>query len=254
MTEVVQRAGGVVRARGWQQASVAGTRRETATARTLLLDLDRWPGHAAGQHVDVRLTAEDGYQATRSYSLSSAPGEAPQITVERVVDGEVSSYLVDVARPGDRLEVRGPVGGYFVWHPGCLADPLLLVAGGSGIAPLRAIWRAASAAGAATEVVYSARTRDRVIFAEELTGPSRGPTSVSIHLTRGHPATASPRGGTTAPEYRTGRIDHARLAASIDPGRTRMYACGPTGFVEAVASTASAAGLSADRLRTERFG
>ncbi len=213
----------------------------------------RWPGHAAGQHVDVRLTAEDGYQATRSYSLSSAPGEAPQVTVERVADGEVSSYLVDLARRGDRVEVRGPVGGYFVWKPEYVADPLLLVAGGSGIAPLRAMWRAATRAGADVEVVYSARTRERVIFAEELTGNSSGLASVRIHLTRDQPASPVAAGGAGA-EYVTGRIDPDRLAASIDPGRTRLYACGPTAFVEAVAATASAAGMPADRLRTERFG
>jgi ferredoxin-NADP reductase len=125
----------------WRNATVTSATPESATARSLWIDVPGWDDHVAGQHIDVRLTAEDGYQATRSYSLSSGPGEVPQITVERVDDGEVSPFLVDVVEVGDTFEIRGPIGGYFVWNPTAERQPLLLIGGGSGIAPLRAIWR-----------------------------------------------------------------------------------------------------------------
>ncbi|MFC8433384.1 FAD-binding oxidoreductase [Streptomyces sp. NPDC057253] len=224
---------------------MAGTTRESASARSVRLAVAGWPGHVAGQHIDVRLTAEDGYQATRSYSLSSAPGEAPQITVERVDDGEVSPYLVDIATDGDALEVMGPVGGYFVWQPGDDA-PLLLVAGGSGIAPMRAIWRAARAHDTEVRLVYSARTADRVIFADELRSPN-GPKN-TIHLTRQRAA-----------GFEHGRLRAEQLSALLRPGgvrepRLRAYVCGPTAFVEEAARALIGAGLDADLLRTERFG
>lgn len=230
---------------GWRSATVTGTAGETASARSILLAVAGWPGHVAGQHIDVRLTADDGYQATRSFSLSSAPGEAPQITVERVDDGEVSPYLVDVATDGDALEVRGPVGGYFVWQPGDDA-PLLLVAGGSGIAPMRAIWRAARAHGTSVRLVYSARTADRVIFADELRGPD-GPET-TVHLTRERAA-----------GFEHGRLTADELSALLGSGgvrepRLRAYVCGPTAFVEEAARGLTDAGLGADVLRTERFG
>ncbi|WP_405592325.1 FAD-binding oxidoreductase [Streptomyces sp. NBC_01092] len=230
---------------GWRAATVAGTARESASARSIRLAVAGWPGHIAGQHIDVRLTAEDGYQATRSFSLSSAPGEAPQITVERVDDGEVSPYLVDVATDGDALEIMGPVGGYFVWRPGDDV-PLLLVAGGSGIAPMRAIWRAARAHGTPVRLVYSARTADRVIFADELRGPD-GPES-TVHLTRERAA-----------GFEHGRLRAEQLSALLRPGGVRepllrAYVCGPTAFVEEAARGLIGAGLDADSLRTERFG
>jgi ferredoxin-NADP reductase len=230
---------------GWRPVTVAETTRETATARSIRFTDPDWPDHVAGQHVDIRLTAEDGYQATRSYSLSSAPGEAPQITVEHVDDGEVSSYLVDVATDGDALEVRGPVGGYFVWQPDDDA-PLLLLAGGSGIAPMRAIWRAARQRGTSVRLVYSARSADRVIFGDELSSPDAPKTT--IHLTRER-----------ASGFEYGRVGADQLGALLgsdgvgDP-QPRVYVCGPTAFVEDVARVLTSAGLAADRLRTERFG
>jgi ferredoxin-NADP reductase len=230
---------------GWRPVTVAGTTRETASARSIRFVLADWPGHVAGQHIDVRLTAADGYQATRSYSLSSAPGEPPQITVERTADGEVSPYLVDDATDGDALEVRGPLGGYFVWHPGGGA-PLLLVAGGSGIAPMRAIWRAARTHGTPVRLVYSARSADRVIFADELRGPE-GPQA-TIHLTRERAA-----------GFEHGRLTGDKLSALLGSGgrheqRLRAYVCGPTTFVEETAQALTGFGLDSEVLRTERFG
>jgi ferredoxin-NADP reductase len=230
---------------GWRTVTVAGTTRETASARSIRFTVADWPGHVAGQHIDVRLTAEDGYQATRSYSLSSAPDEAPQITVERVDDGEVSPYLVDIATDGDVLEVRGPVGGYFVWEPDDDA-PLLLVAGGSGIAPMRAIWRAARAHGTPVRLVYSARTADRVIFGDELSSP--GGPETTVRLTRER-----------APGFEYGRLRADQLSALLGSGgvrepRLRVYVCGPTTFVEDTARALTDAGADTDLLRTERFG
>lgn len=225
----------------WEQGTVAEIRDETRTARTLRLEIDGWAGHVAGQHVDVRLTAADGYRATRSYSLSSAAAEEPAITVERTGGGEVSPYLVDVARTGDHLEVRGPFGGYFVWDitPAAM-DPVLLLAGGSGVAPMRAIWRTALPLGTPVGLVYSARTRGDVMFTDEL-GGEHAPVTV-IHLTRDQ-----------APGFQHGRIDPFRLSDLITD-RTRVYVCGPTGFVEDIATGLTDAGLPRHRLRTERFG
>jgi ferredoxin-NADP reductase len=202
-----------------------------------MLDVPGWLQHVAGQHVDIRLTAANGYQATRSYSLSSGPDEPPQITVERVDEGEVSPYLVDIAMPGDQLEVRGPLGGYFVWEPRDL--PLVLIGGGSGVAPLRAMWRAG---GDPIRVLYSARTADRVIFAEELAANQW--LEATVHLTREDRS-----------EYVSGRIDRTAVAAALDglTGPT-VYICGPTDFVESVARDASELLGSGHPIRTERFG
>lgn len=226
----------------WQSVTIADARSETATARTLRFDVDGWPGHLGGQHVDVRLTADDGYQTTRSYSLSSGPGEDPQITVERVDDGEVSPFLVDIAEPGTTLELRGPIGGYFVWEPD--GEPLLLVGGGSGIAPLRSMWRARTGVTPVT-VVYSARTRDRIIFGDELTGSGPGvDLDVELFVTREQAADAH-----------HGRLDAARLALIVERTKpAQTFVCGPTAFVETVAVGLVDAGLDTRSIRTERFG
>jgi ferredoxin-NADP reductase len=225
----------------WRVATVRETVRETPSATTLVLDVPGWPGHRAGQHVDLRLTAEDGYTATRSYSLSSAPGDPPAVTVERLDDGEVSPYLVDDAQPGDELELRGPVGGWFVWEP-AHGGPLQLVGGGSGLAPLMSILRHHRRSGGDAEVrlLLSARGPQDVLFAGELVDPV-------ITYTR------------EAPPGWTGyarRFDRAMLEeATIPPEREpRNYVCGPTGLVEAVAADLVAIGHDPSRIRTERFG
>jgi ferredoxin-NADP reductase len=210
-----------------------------------VLDVDGWPGHRAGQHVDLRLTAEDGYQATRSYSVASAPEDDDvALTIERLDDGEVSPYLVDEARPGDRLELRGPVGGWFVWTT---ADggPLFLVAGGSGLVPLMAMLRHRARAGSDAEarLLLSARREQDVLYAREL----RELVEPAITYTREPPA------GWTG--YAR-RVDAAMLTeAGIDPERRpRVFVCGPTGFVEGVARELIAVGHDASRIKTERFG
>ena len=213
---------------------------ETATAHSIVFEVPQWTPHTAGQHIDVRLTAPDGYQATRSFSLSSGPHEAPQITVEHVENGEVSPFLVDVVEVGDTLEIRGPVGGYFVWEP--QPTPLLLVGGGSGIAPLRSMWRADVPAGLAT-ILYSARTRDRVIYHDELA--ALDPGMVKIYLTR------EEHDG-----YQIGRIDTTALKAALTntPAPPRTYVCGPTAFVESVTQALTPIHADPAMIRTERFG
>ncbi|MGI9599482.1 MAG: FAD-binding oxidoreductase [Acidimicrobiales bacterium] len=230
------------RALAWRQGIVTETITETATARSLVFDVEGWDGHIAGQHFDLRLTAEDGYQATRSYSLSSGPDEPPQITVERVADGEVSPYLVDFVEQGDSIELRGPIGGYFVWEPS-LGSPLL-VGGGSGIAPLRAIWRARNGPTSAkpTTVLYSAQSTERLIFADELTTGTD--FDARIHLTRA-----------TDPAHRSGRIGAADLEAAIDATTPAIiYVCGPTAFVETIARHLVELAVDPRTIRTERFG
>ena len=223
---------------------------ETAEARSIVLELDDWPGHRAGQHVDVRLTAEDGYQAQRSYSIASAPEDSHLVlTVERLEDGEVSPYLVDELRRGDELELRGPIGGYFVWED-ALGGPLLLLAGGSGIVPLRAMLRHRAAVQSTVPVrlLYSARTLDDVIYREELAHDAAGGgADIRFTLTR-----AQPEGWSG---YRR-RIDRELLADVAWPPEQRplVYVCGPTAFVEVAASTLVDLGHDAGRIKTERFG
>jgi ferredoxin-NADP reductase len=224
---------------------------ETARVSSLVLDPPAWPGHRAGQHVDVRLTAEDGYQAQRSYSIASAPeDERLVLTVERLEDGEVSPYLVDVLRPGDELELRGPVGGYFVWEE-ALGGPLVLIGGGSGVVPLRSILRhwVAGSRTVPVHLVYSSRSLSEVIFREELLGYASTYEAVDVQLvlTREWPE------GYTG---HTGRIDRALLAQAAGPpdGRPLVYVCGPNGFVEAAASWLVELGHAPERIRTERFG
>jgi ferredoxin-NADP reductase len=230
----------------WLAADVAAVRPETARVKTLRLDVSGWPGHLAGQHVDVRLTAEDGYQAQRSYSIASAPdGSQLELTVERLDDGEVSPYLTDELRPGDRIELRGPVGGYFVWDP-ARGGPLFLVAGGSGIVPLMAMIRARAIAGSdvPTVLLFSSRTWEDVIYRDELVRLDGGRLRVVHTLTRSHP------------EGWTGyarRVDRAMLA-EVAPEGAQTYVCGPTPFVEAVASALVELGRDPLTIRTERFG
>lgn len=231
--------GNVRRKLAWHQATVIDTIAETSSARTMVFDIEDWTGHIAGQHVDVRLTAEDGYQATRSYSLSSGPAEAPQITVERVVDGEVSPYLVDAIEPGDEIELRGPIGGYFVWQP--TDGRPLLIGGGSGIAPLRAMWRGSNSTIGAT-LLYSARTEERLLFVDELRSSSG--LEATIHLTRD-----------SGPAYRSGRIGADELKAAVDARPPAVvFVCGPTAFVESIAAHLVDLRVDPRTIRTERFG
>lgn len=223
---------------------------ETPRVRTLTLDVADWAGHRAGQHVDLRLTAEDGYQAVRSYSIASAPEDAAlRVTVERIDGGEVSPYLVDEARVGDAVEVRGPIGGYFVWHAE-LGGPLLLVAGGSGVVPLAAMvrHRVASGSDIPVRLIYSSRSLDDVIYHDELERLAGGDGIDVVHtLTR------------TQPPGWTGygrRIDATVLAEQAWPAASAplSYVCGPTRFVESVARSLQALGYPPARIRTERFG
>jgi ferredoxin-NADP reductase len=238
----------------WRAGTVAEVIVETPHAKTLVLDVPGWPGHAAGQHVDVRLTSEDGYQAQRSYSIASEPARATlSITVERLDDGEVSPYLTDALGVGDKLELRGPIGGYFVWEPS-LTGPLFLVAGGSGIVPLMAMLRtratapAVRRAAAPATLLYSSRSWDDIIYRQELARLADDPGARVIHtLTRSQPA------GWTG--YMR-RIDADMLTevsppTSADP---HIYVCGGTPLVEAVAQALVELGYEPSRVKTERFG
>lgn len=233
----------------WQLADVVELVDETPRVRTLILRCPAWPGHLAGQHVDVRLTAEDGYQAERSYSVASAPeDELLALTVERLADGEVSPYLVEELRPGDKLELRGPIGGYFVWEES-FGGPLLLLAGGSGIVPLRAILRHRSAAGSSvpTRLLYSVRSEREIIYRAELGGLAGDALEIRFTLTRERPQGWS--------GY-LGRIDDDMLGDISWPSAERplVYVCGPTGFVEHAADGLVRLGHDPLRVRTERFG
>ncbi|HEX5504392.1 MAG TPA: ferredoxin reductase [Thermomicrobiales bacterium] len=235
----------------WRLATVVATVAETARARSLVLDVPGWAGHRPGQHLDLRLTAEDGYQAQRSYSIASPP-EEPRValTIERLDDGEVSPYLTDELRAGDRLELRGPIGGYFTWRVE-RGGPLLLVAGGSGVVPLMAMLRHRAAAGGAVpaRLLYSSRAADEIIYRAELDrlAAADGALDVVHTLTR-----AQPPGWTG---YRR-RIDRAMLAEVAWPAAARplVFVCGPTRLVEAVASDLVALGHEPGRVKTERFG
>ena len=229
----------------WLAASVAGAVQETPRVRTLELDVPGWAGHRAGQHLDVRLTAEDGYQAQRSYSIGSAPGDGVALTIERLDDGEVSPYLVDEAREGDQIEVRGPIGGYFVWD-GDEPEPVLLVAGGSGVVPLMAMARHWARIGSSTpmRLVYSSRSWEDVIYRDEL--ESLG-LEVVHTLTREQPPGWS--------GY-SRRIDVELLREVAWPAAEspRVFVCGSTRFVDAAADGLLELGYNAEWIRTERFG
>jgi ferredoxin-NADP reductase len=235
----------------WRLAEVAEVRPETGRVATLALEVPGWDGHLPGQHLDVRLTAEDGYTAERAYSIASAPGgQRVELAVERIDDGEVSPYLTQELRQGDQLELRGPVGGYFVWEPG-RGGPLLLVGGGSGVVPLMAMLRHRAATGSQVpaRLLYSSRSLDDVIFREELErlGAAADGLTVAYALTR-----AQPPGWTGYAR----RIDAVMLEeVGWPPGeRPLVYVCGPTRLVEAVAGQLVALGHDPRRVRTERFG
>jgi ferredoxin-NADP reductase len=234
----------------WRVATVVETVAETATARTLLCQVPGWPGHRAGQHVDLQLRADDGYVAWRSYSLSCPDDGSERIalTVQRLDDGEVSPYLCDVVEPGDLLEVRGPLGKWFVWPPpGGIDRPILLFAGGSGVVPLMAMVRERDRIRPMTKalLVYSVRSPDQLLYADELARRSRNGLLLELVYTR--------RG---ASGQRVGRLDSAAVrAATPEPGeRPVIYVCGPTGFVETVADALVDAGHPPEAIRTERFG
>jgi ferredoxin-NADP reductase len=235
----------------WRAAQVRQVRDESATARTLVLEVPSWPGHLAGQHVDVRLTAEDGYSTQRSYSIASAPdGARVELTVERLEDGEVSPYLTDVLRPGDPLELRGPIGGWFVWRPEEPA-PTLLTGGGSGVVPLMAMIRTRIARGSGTpmRLIYSTRGPDTLLYREELRRLSDQDPALRVDLVYTRRAPAGWEG-------KVGRLDAAQLAALAWPpaDRPASFVCGPTSFVEAVANLLIDQGHDPQRIKTERFG
>jgi ferredoxin-NADP reductase len=228
---------------------LASRRRETPSAHTFVLDVPGWPGHRAGQHVDVRLTAEDGYQAQRSYSIATpADRERIELTVEVLPDGEVSGYLGEELHEGDELELRGPIGGWFAWGPED-GGPLLLVGGGSGVVPLAAMARHRAAAGSdiPAQLLLSARTEADIFYRSELERLAGEGLDLVVTLTRERsPAWAG----------RRGRVDAALLReVALPPSeRPRAFVCGPTAFVEAVADALVDLGHAHEMVRTERFG
>jgi ferredoxin-NADP reductase len=236
----------------WQIATVEGIRAETPETKSFSLALPRWTAHQPGQHYDLRLTAPDGYQTERSYSVASEPEREGKIelTVERIADGEVSPYLHDVVVPGDQLEVRGPVGGYFVWNV-ALGGPLMLIGGGSGVVPLMAMLRhrAAKRSAIPARLLYSSRTLEDVIYKNDLAEMGRRDPELDVTFTFTR----------QAPENWTGyhrRIDAAMLQQVMGPlgDGLRAYVCGPTLLVESVANALVQMGIPAERIRTERFG
>jgi ferredoxin-NADP reductase len=242
-------AGTAVRGRlTWQVATVESVTDETASVRTINLEVPDWAGHQAGQHLDVRLTAEDGYVAERSYSIASAPGEPVAITVERLEDGEVSPYLTEELRAGDEIEIRGPIGGYFVWPWHDDDSPMLLLAGGSGVVPFRSILRHRGQLGSATpaRLLLSARSLLDVIYRAELDAEPNG-VEVIYTLTRQQPP------GWTG---HSGRVTDALLREVAWPAGQHpiAYVCGPTAFVESVAAGLVDLKYPADRIKTERYG
>ena len=237
----------------WQIASVADVRSETAKVKSFTLTIPSWTRHRAGQHYDIRLTAEDGYQAQRSYSIASEPEREGEIdlTIERINDGEVSAYMHDVLIPGDKIEVRGPIGGYFVWESGLLPPPLLLIAGGSGIVPLMAMIRHRAAVGAKnpTALLYSSRIFEDIIYynqLEKLHSVNDG-LQVFHTLTRSQP-----------PDWKgyARRIDQEMLREVAVPlgEAVQAYICGPTVMVESAANILVKIGIDSSQIRTERFG
>ncbi|WP_151774151.1 ferredoxin reductase [Streptomyces abyssomicinicus] len=231
---------------GWRPARLEQRESRTTTGRTLRFSVPGWPGHLPGQHVDVRLTADDGYQAVRSYSLAApADGDTVELGVQATTGGEVSPYLAEELPVGARVEMKGPLGGWFVWD-GTFDGPLLLAAGGSGVVPLMAILRARRRvrSDAPCTLLYSVRTPDDVWYADEL---AAAPPFLSVRIL--HTRQAPPGSARTA-----GRITSADLDALPAPPGSRCYVCGPTGFVEHTSDLLLAAGHPADLIRTERYG
>jgi ferredoxin-NADP reductase len=235
----------------WQLAEVRDIVVETPRVKSLLLSAASWPGHLPGQHVDVRLTSDDGYQAQRSYSIASAPeDDLLCLTVERIDEGEVSPYLVDELRVGDRLQLRGPIGGYFVWTA-AVARPLCLIAGGTGITPLMAMLRHRHRLPDRSQalLIYSTRSLEDAVYQGELDRMAQSDTTLRVvyALTR-----AQPEGW----QGHRGRIDKTLLAKTCIPAAQHpaIYVCGPTGFVETVASSLVELGFDPLSIKTERFG
>lgn len=236
----------------WQIATLTASRQETPEVASFTLSLPAWRPHRAGQHYDVRLTAADGYQAQRSYSVASPPtqGGEVELTVERITNGEVSSYFHDVLRVGDQVEVRGPIGGYFVWEP-ALGGPLLLIGGGSGVVPLMAMLRERAAGGdtTPTALLYSARTFDDLVYRDELAALAANDRQLRVieTLTRSQPP------GWTG---HSRRIDQSMLTEALGAAGSQplVYICGPTLLVEAAANGLVSLGVPPARVRTERFG
>jgi ferredoxin-NADP reductase len=236
----------------WRVATVVDLHDETPTARTITLEIPDWPGHLAGQHVDVRLTAPDGYSAVRSYSIASAPSSdrRVQITIERLPNGEVSPYLTQEVMLRDRLELRGPIGGWFVWRSE-QTEPIQLIAGGSGIVPLMAMIRSRTSAGSSApfRLLYSVRDPSAIFYRDEMQALSIGNRSVTVSYayTRN-----IPKGWPRPP----GRIDASLVEDTAWPANLgpTCYVCGPTPFVETVANLLTASGNGRERIRTERFG
>jgi len=236
----------------WQVATVKNIKQETARAKSFTLALPEWMGHQAGQHYDLRLTAEDGYQVERSYSIASEPERAGEIdlTIEKIDDGEVSPYMHDVVTDGDRVELRGPIGGYFVWNA-AMHEPLLLVGGGSGVVPLMCILRhrAAAKSTVPTHLLYSARAMDDIIYYDELEALRKKMDGLKVFytLTRSHPAVW---------EGYTRRIDADMLREVSAPlgKNVRVFICGPTALVENAANVLVQIGVPANAVKTERFG
>jgi ferredoxin-NADP reductase len=236
----------------WRVGTVVALRDETPRAKTITLDVPDWRGHVAGQHVDVRLTAPDGYSAVRSYSIASAANSEKQIelTVERLPDGEVSPYLTQELQVGDSLELRGPIGGWFVWRP-AQTQPVQLIAGGSGIVPLMSMIRSRSAAHSTApfRFLYSVREPQAVFYRDELQTLSAQDVTISITYAY---TRATPRNWPRP----AGRIDATLIAETSWPAKVRptFYVCGPTSFVEITTSLLIAAGIGGDMIKTERFG
>ncbi|MFE2626517.1 ferredoxin reductase [Streptomyces sp. NPDC059374] len=232
----------------WRTARLTRREDESSLARTLVLDVPGWPGHQAGQHVDVRLTAEDGYSTQRSYSVASAPdGETVELTVQRTDDGEVSPYLTDELAVGDLVELRGPVGGWFVWRPE-QREPVFLLAGGSGLVPLMAMIRMRRAVGSRTpfRLIYSARSPETQLFTSELRRGVPGLDTTYVYTRSTPPQWSRP----------AGRIDASAISSGGWPPdfEPTCYVCGSTGFVETAAGLLVALGHHPGRIRTERFG
>ena len=242
----------VPKASTWQPARVVSIRQETPRVKTIRFAISNWPGHLAGQHADVRLEAEDGYRAERSYSIASPPEASPlELTVDRLDDGEVSPFLTDQLQPEDTIQLRGPIGGHFVWSAVEPRHPLLLVGGGSGIVPLMCMLRHRKLSGSAVRaaLLYSVRTREDVIYSDELTDLARNDPQLTLRITLTRNVEPGWSGG-------TGRIDLAAVQALLKDlgGVADSFVCGSADFVEAASALLLQAGQPLDAIRTERFG